>query len=130
MYSRSFDSSADDSRLSAVMDARKLKHPSAADLAETYQMTLTILFRLLFVAYAEDRDLLPYRSNGQYADRSLNHKARELVELFKRIGGIDIIENGEAFDQSATQWEEVRRLWRSGTLNFSSVASRCFLSAV
>ncbi len=97
----------------AVMEARKIKHPSAADLAETYQMTLTILFRLLFVAYAEDRDLLPYRSNGQYADRSLKHKARELAELFKRIGGIDKIESGEAFDQSATQWEEVERLWRA-----------------
>jgi hypothetical protein len=97
----------------AVMDARKLKNPSAADLAQTYQMTLTILFRLLFVAYAEDRDLLPYRSNGQYADRSLKHKARELVDLFKRIGGIAMIESGEAFDQSATQWEEVERLWRA-----------------
>src|SRR5262249_27425288 len=39
--------------------ARGLKNPTAKDLAETYEMALTVLFRLLFIAYAEDKDLLP-----------------------------------------------------------------------
>ena len=41
------------------------------DLGQTYEMALTVLFRLLFVAYAEDRDLLPYKLNDVYRRRSL-----------------------------------------------------------
>ena len=43
-------------------------------------MALTILFRLLFVAYAEDKGLLPYRSNEDYRSRSLNQRARKLLD--------------------------------------------------
>lgn len=64
----------------AVAEARRLRSPSAEDLALTYEMALTILFRLLFVAYAEDRDLLPYLQNEAYRSRSLKHKARELLD--------------------------------------------------
>ena len=46
-----------------------------------YEMALTVLFRLLFIAYAEDRDLLPYRSNDAYRKRSLKRKAQELSEF-------------------------------------------------
>ena len=35
-----------------------------------------VLFRLLFVAYAEDKDLLPYRSNGAYREHALKTLAR------------------------------------------------------
>ena len=45
-----------------------------------YEQALTILFRLLFVAYAEDKDLLPYRTNGAYRDHALKTMARELAE--------------------------------------------------
>ena len=38
------------------MDAR-----TELDLAEAYHRTLLVLFRLLFLAYAEDRGLLPVR---------------------------------------------------------------------
>ena len=44
------------------------------DLADAYEQVMVILFRLLFVAYAEDKDLLPYRTNGRYADHSLSKK--------------------------------------------------------
>lgn len=47
-------------------------------LEQLYQMTMTILFRLLFVAYAEDHDLLPYEWNEEYRELSLNTLAREL----------------------------------------------------
>ena len=46
---------------------------SETDLAHAYEQTLMVLFRLLlFVAYGEDKDLLPYRTNGRYNDHSLN----------------------------------------------------------
>ena len=63
-----------------VAAARGLVSPSADDLALTYGMALTVLFRLLFVAYAEDRDLLPYRLSEAYRRRSLKQKAQELAE--------------------------------------------------
>lgn len=43
----------------------------AGDLRRAYEQTLTLLFRLLFVAYGEDRDLPPYRSNSKYAEHAL-----------------------------------------------------------
>ena len=61
--------------------ARKLKKPSAADLAETYRMAMTVLFRLLFVAYAEDKKLLPYELNGLYTRRSLKQLALDIKEV-------------------------------------------------
>ena len=52
-----------------IADARNLGNASPEDLERTYEMALTVLFRLLFVAYAEDRDLLPYRLNDVYRRR-------------------------------------------------------------
>jgi len=62
----------------AIANEQKIKAPTAEDLALIYAMALTVLFRLLFVAYAEDRDLLPYKFNEAYRRRSLKEKAREL----------------------------------------------------
>jgi hypothetical protein len=89
--------------------ARKLKKPTADDLAETYRMAMTVLFRLLFIAYAEDKDLLPYRFNGLYQRRSLKMKARELVERFPR--GLPADETG--FDAGDSLWAEVGQLFRA-----------------
>jgi hypothetical protein len=82
--------------------ARDLRNPTAEQLAETYRMTLLVLFRLLFIAYAEDKNLLPYRNNALYRSRSLKQKANELIEIRKRQ---------LAFDDSTTHWDEVRRLF-------------------
>ncbi len=77
---------------------------SEADLAGAYEQVMVILFRLLFVAYAEDKDLLPYRTNGRYADHSLSHKARLLAE--DRHKGLD------RYDTGATDlWDDVNQLW-------------------
>ena len=57
-----------------IVEARRLTKPTAKDLADTYEMTLAVLFRLLFIAYGEDKDLLPYRWNGLYRRRSLKDK--------------------------------------------------------
>jgi hypothetical protein len=58
-----------------LMVARNLRLPTAKDLADTYENALVILFRLLFIAYAEDKELLPYKTNEFYRDRSLKKKA-------------------------------------------------------
>lgn len=88
----------------ALMDARRLRRPSADELAQTYEMALILLFRLLFVAYAEDKDLLPYRSSELYRARSLKQKARELRT---------ILDSGTTFGTEPTHWEDVFRLFRT-----------------
>ena len=82
--------------------ARGKKKTKAKDLAETYEMAMTVLFRLLFIAYAEDKDLLPYKWNGLYRSRSLKNKATDLLELHKQ---------GKEFGDGNTWWTEVGRLY-------------------
>jgi hypothetical protein len=88
----------------AILEARNLKSPSAEKLAETYQMALVALFRLLFVAYAEDKELLPYKTNDLYKARSLKQKARDLI---------GILNSKTPFGNDTTHWEEVDRLFRA-----------------
>lgn len=87
-----------------IVTARGLRSPTAEDLGDTYEMALTVLFRLLFIAYAEDKDLLPYRWNGLYQRRSLKTKALELAELVRK---------GTAFDSGDSLWNEVTQLFRA-----------------
>jgi hypothetical protein len=82
--------------------ARNTTAPDAAELDLTYRMALTVLFRLLFVAYAEDRDLLPYRHSEPYRRASLKQMAQELAE-----GARGLIPPG-AGDR---YWTQVRVLW-------------------
>ncbi len=88
----------------AILSARGLKKPSTEDLAETYQMTLVYLFRLLFLAYAEDKELLPFKHNALYRDRSLKHKAQELAAL--KVAATP-------FAADSILWEEIDRLFRA-----------------
>jgi len=53
-----------------------------APLQEVREAALIVLYRLLFILYAEDRDLLPVR-DGRYDDYSLRQKARNDVALRK-----------------------------------------------
>ena len=62
-----------------VSTARRADGAGRDSLGQTYEMALIVLFRLLFIAYAEDRDLLPYRHNDAYRRRSLKQKAQELA---------------------------------------------------
>lgn len=64
----------------AIVAARKArKKPVAAgDLTDVYHQALTYLFRLLFLAYAEDRDLLPVKTNAAYQAASLTAIADQL----------------------------------------------------
>lgn len=88
----------------AIAIARKLKEPSVEELDLTYRMALTVLFRLLFIAYAEDRDLLPYRTNDAYRRRSLKQKAQELADMKTK---------SVARASGDTHWREVERLFRA-----------------
>ena len=87
-----------------IVAARGLGNPTAQDLADTYEMTMAVLFRLLFIAYAEDKDLLPYRWNGLYRRRSLKTKSIELQELAR---------DNASFDEGDSMWDEVTRLFRA-----------------
>ena len=74
------------------------------DLERTYEMALTVLFRLLFIAYAEDRDLLPYRFNDSYRRRSLKQKAQELADCVAREVPIA---------DGTSHWQETTLLWEA-----------------
>ena len=87
-----------------IAASRSLLNPSAQQLEETYEMALTTLFRLLFIAYAEDRDLLPYRFNEAYRRRSLKQKAQELA---------DCVDSGIAIAEGSSHWQEVSLLWQA-----------------
>ena len=87
-----------------IAKVRNLNAPSKDDIALTYEMALTVLFRLLFIAYAEDRDLLPYKGNEAYRRRSLKQKAQELAKA--------------ASEQTPTSdgnhhWVETSELWQA-----------------
>ena len=85
-----------------ITDARKLLNPTIDDINLTYEMALTILFRMLFIAYAEDRDLLPYKNNEIYRKRSLKQKAQELSKKLDT----DI-------SQGSHHWNETLELFRA-----------------
>ena len=63
-----------------ITEARGLNNPSRGDLALSFEMALTVLFRLLFIAYGEDRELLPWKANARYDDHALKRKARHFAD--------------------------------------------------
>jgi hypothetical protein len=74
-------------------------------LEEAYHRTMVVLFRLLFVAYAEDKGLLPYERNVPYTNASLKTLARELIPY---------IQGEQQFSaDSAVFWRRVVNLWRA-----------------
>lgn len=87
-----------------LAEARGIKKPKVKDLEETYQMAMRILFRLLFIAYGEDKDLLPYRFNGLYQKRSLKSKAKDLLEIANR---------NEEFGEGCGWWGEIQALFHA-----------------
>lgn len=90
--------------LAAGIAASLPGEPSQEQLVGAYDQTLNVLFRLLFVAYGEDKDLLPYRSNSRYADHSLKRIARRLAE--------DANRGALSFDDGSFDlWEDVVQLW-------------------
>ncbi len=100
--------------------ARGSRKSTPDELAVTYEMAMTVLFRLLFIAYGEDKDLLPYKWNSLYQARSLKHKAQELLDLVcrnvptGRTVSVQCLEPGQLeplFDEGDSMWEEISRLF-------------------
>jgi len=72
-------------------------------LADAYRVTLRILFRLLFQAYAEDRGLLPSGRNKHYDQHSLQTAAQRDADVA-----------AEDFDSEATSlWLELAQVWNA-----------------
>jgi hypothetical protein len=87
-----------------IAKAQNILRPTKSSLALTYEMALLILFRLLFIAYAEDRELLPYKSNEAYRRRSLKNKA---IELSNAASQGKLISSGEH------HWKEIASLCKA-----------------
>lgn len=83
----------------------------ADGLATAYRVTLRILFRLLFQAYAEDRGLLPSGRNEGFDANSLKTNARRLLESESDEFGdaatiwLDLVQVWNAIDQGNPQWQ-------------------------
>lgn len=82
-----------------------------AGLQQAYSITLKILFRLLFQAYAEDRGLLPAGRNERYDANSLKTIAQRdkdtPVEMFSNAATIwnDLVQVWDAIDQGSPLWQ-------------------------
>ena len=71
-------------------------------LSLAYRLTLRILFRLLFQAYAEDRGLLPAGRNEGYDANSLKTIAKRIVDI-----------PTERFGKSKTLWFDLAQVWNA-----------------
>ncbi|QWC10729.1 hypothetical protein KKR91_03640 [Arthrobacter jiangjiafuii] len=90
----------------ATAVAARFGAATETELRSAYRATLIILFRLLFVAYAEDRGLLPYKTNERYTHVSLKERARSYAKN---------LQNNEhlSFDPQATDlWDNLLGIWR------------------
>jgi hypothetical protein len=85
----------------AVLKARGIRKPNREKLNDTYEMALILLFRFLFIAYAEDKGLLPYH-NEIYKKSSLKQIAKNLRE---------IKEGNRQFDSGSSLWDSIRHLF-------------------
>ena len=83
----------------------------AEGLALAYRVTLRVLFRLLFQAYAEDRGLLPSGRNEGFDANSLKTNARRLIDSESEEFGdastiwFDLVQVWNAIDQGNPQWQ-------------------------
>ncbi len=93
--------------LAKAIARRMSRSPAPEELDEAYQQVMLILFRLLFVAYAEAKDLLPYSTNTHYRDHSL-------TLLVSRLREDHLAEGEVAYDPAATSlWRDVGDLWQA-----------------
>lgn len=67
-----------------------------------YRTTLTILFRLLFQAYGEDRGLLPAGRNEAYDANSLKTLGKRLLE-----------NADQEFGEASSLWRNLKEVWNS-----------------
>ena len=91
-----------------------------AELSDCFQATLTFLYRLLFLLYAESRDLLPVRETRGYREASLTKLKEEVARApeplktksgreSKRLIGTIPRPFTTAFSNSAAWWIRATR---------------------
>lgn len=74
----------------------------AKGLEVAYRLTMRILFRLLFQAYAEDRELLPYSRSDEYRSHSLKKWAIDHTKPEQT-----------QFDENSTAiWNDLQTVWK------------------
>lgn len=92
--------------LAVEVSSQLAKHPGlrfdAEGLSTAYRVTLRILFRLLFQAYAEDRGLLPSGRNESFDANSLKTNAQRLIAIAD-----------EDFGEAATLWRDLTQVWEA-----------------
>jgi len=72
-----------------------------AVLDQAYHQAMIILFRMLFVAYAEDRELLPLGINETYTANALNTLANRILD-----------EPDKGFSETSTSlWNDLTQIW-------------------
>jgi len=79
------------------------------DIQICKEQSFILLYRLLFIMYAEDRDLLPYRTHRTYAENRSLRRFRD--DIANRINNI---ENGKEFEykvNSTNLWEDLTSLF-------------------
>jgi hypothetical protein len=81
--------------------------PDVGTLREVYDNSLIVLYRLLFVLYAESRDLLPVRESEMYRDTYSLHAIKH-----------EVAEGRPLLPTSATLWARLRELF--GIINRGS----------
>jgi hypothetical protein len=98
--------------LAEALGGRHAGRPTDQDLADLYETVMVILFRLLFIAYGEDRGLLPYRAeppfkaNPLYRRQALKSLARDMADMA----------NEGTFDPDPaafSYWSQARGLWEA-----------------
>ncbi|OGA71057.1 MAG: hypothetical protein A3G81_23460 [Betaproteobacteria bacterium RIFCSPLOWO2_12_FULL_65_14] len=83
-----------------------------AQLDEIYQGTLTLLYRLLFLLYAEARDLFPVREVRGYWEASLTRLKREIAEHADDIGDEVAEKLKKSYrEDSYAAWKRLARLF-------------------
>ena len=97
--------------LMPVVEQLALKRePDEEFRRQTFQGTLTLLYRLLFLLYAESRDLLPVKERRGYFERSLTALKQEIAE---KAGPIEDYAEGrlqQAYSSSADETQLYDRL--------------------
>jgi len=79
------------------------------DLSLCRDQSLVLLYRLLFVMYAEDRGLLPYRTNRSYRENRSLSRLRDQV-----AGRFNLVEEGREQDYASDSfalWEDLISLF-------------------
>ena len=91
-------------RLSAGSVKGRMEPVPQEDLDEIYDNSLIVLYRLLFVLYAESRELLPLDANEGY---------RENLSLFRLVRQVaDSKDRRRAFSSTSTaMWSRLTALW-------------------